>query len=550
MKLTNAWTFRAMPAELRQRYLRDGWWDESTLGELLLEWLAAEPELSFNVWSTRQSSSIRFGEMRDRVLRLASGLRRQGVGRGDAICVYLPNSVDAAVSAMAVIVAGAIVVPIAPFYGLLELKYILGRSAARMLITTEAPVGGRLDAIQEMRADFPALIDVRVIGETVPPGMNSYEALFDPMPPAVISKADPDDVVIIGFTSGTTASPKGVVHCHRSLCSELRHHLDRLPWPSGAQLVGGPIAHFTGMLCGMFLPMFKRRSVHLIDGWDAGLVLDVMRRHKVGTGTGTPFFLTSIMNHPQFVPEDVRNVGAVFLGAATVPASFAEGLGAMGVVAARTYGSTEQPTIFGGMPTDPADKRHRTDGALLAGVEVKLLDELGNEVPVGAEGEVVCRGPDLCAGYIDEEMNRTQFDDEGWFRTGDVAVRDADGFYTITDRIKDVIIRNGVKIGASEVEQVLLRFPGLIECAVVAAPDERTGERGHAFLRLKPGAEAPSLENLRVLLEQSGLARQKWPEDIEVVENFPRTPAGKVKKAELRDELRRRHAERTAVKTA
>jgi non-ribosomal peptide synthetase component E (peptide arylation enzyme) len=135
-------------------------------------------------------------------------------------------------------------------------------------------------------------------------------------------------------------------------------------------------------------------------------------------------------------------------------------------------------------------------------------------------------------------MNAEYFTADGWFHTGDVGVIDEDGYITITDRIKDIIVRNGIKIGAVEVEDALLRMPALIECAVVAVPDERTGERGHALLRLKPDAKAPDLAEIREHLQALGMAKQKWPESIEFVEDFPRTPVGKIKKFELRNRAR------------
>lgn len=534
----NGWTLRPMPQSLRESYLREGWWDDSTVGERVLQWLAARPDNDFCIWSVHGVERRRFADMRDATLRCAAGLRAAGIGAGDRVCVYLPNSIEAAVSLMAAAVLGAVIVPIAPFYRLRELEHIVRRSEPRILIATDTGAGS-LEAIADLLATFDAPPALYAVSGAAA-GFAPFAKLLAHPPLADLPAVDPDQPTVIAFTSGTTATPKGVIHCHRSLIAEVRHHQDRLPWPSKGQLVGGPIAHFTGLLCGMLLPMHKGHPVHLFDGWDAGVAIAAMRSEGIGAGMGTPFFLTSIMNHPDFTPADMQLVEAVFLGATTIPPAFAERLADQGVTCARTYGSTEQPTIVGGYARHPRDKRHCTDGVLLPGVEVRLLDEDLNDVAIGEPGEVVARGPDLCMGYIDDEMNREFFLEGGWFRTGDVAVRDADGFYAITDRIKDVIIRNGVKIGAAEVEAVLVTMPELIECAVVAAPDARTGERAHAMVRLKPGAALPAMERVRDHLERASLARQKWPEAIEAVEEFPRTPAGKIRKAVLRDRLRER----------
>jgi len=532
----NGWTLRPMSQTLRETYLRDGWWDDTTVGERMLEWLSANPENDFCIWSAKGVERRRFSELKAEALRCAAGLRAAGIEPGERVCVYLPNSIEAAVSLMAAAILGAVIVPIAPFYRLRELEHIVRKSAPRVLIAAETGEGS-LSAIADVTGPLSTPPKLYAVAGHAP-GFLPYNDLLAHGVLEDIPVVDPDAPVVIAFTSGTTATPKGVIHCHRSLIAEIRHHQDRLPWPSNGQLVGGPIAHFTGLLCGMLLPMHKGQPVHLFDGWDPGVAIAAMRSEQIGSGMGTPFFLTSIMNHPDFEPSDMKLVEAVFLGATSVPSAFADLISDMGVTCARTYGSTEQPTIFGGYPSHPRDKRHQTDGILLAGVEVRLLDEDLNEVGIGEPGEVVARGPDLCMGYIDEEMNREFFLDDGWFRTGDVAIRDADGFYAITDRIKDIIIRNGVKIGAAEVEAVLITMPEFIECAVIAAPDERTGERAHAIVRLKPGASLPSMDAVRAHLEQASLAKQKWPEAIEAIDEFPRTPAGKIKKAVLRDGLK------------
>jgi acyl-CoA synthetase (AMP-forming)/AMP-acid ligase II len=210
---------------------------------------------------------------------------------------------------------------------------------------------------------------------------------------------------------------------------------------------------------------------------------------------------------------------------------------ALGILVTRAYGSTEHPSTTGSRSDAPRAKRNRTDGRALPGVELRLVDEGGREVGVGQPGEIVSRGPDLCAGYTDPALNDV-FDADGWYRSGDVGILDADGYLTITDRLKDIIIRGGENVSAAEVEEILQRLPGVAEVAVVAAPDPRLGEHGCAFLRLLPGATAPDLACLRSHLEAEGLSRPKWPEELRVISEFPRTPSGKIVKAELRRRLR------------
>jgi acyl-CoA synthetase len=211
-----------------------------------------------------------------------------------------------------------------------------------------------------------------------------------------------------------------------------------------------------------------------------------------------------------------------------VPAAVTRRLADMGMFVFRSYGSTEHPSITGSRPTAPEDKRLYTDGDPRPGVEIKLTEE----------GEILSRGPDLCLGYTDDELTARAFDDEGWYHTGDIGVVDEDGYLTITDRKADVIIRGGENISALEVEEVLMAMPCVAEAVVVAAPDERLGERAAAVLRLREGFDMPTLDEVRAHFRQTGVAIQKWPEELHRVDDYPRTASGKVQKFRVRADVR------------
>jgi len=285
-------------------------------------------------------------------------------------------------------------------------------------------------------------------------------------------------------------------------------------------------------------PLVTGENIHLIDRWDPAHALEVMLKEGIGGGTGASVFLASLLDHPDFTPEHAAKIERVGLGGAPVPVALGERAASLGIAIIRAYGSTEHPSTTGGQFDDPADRRHRTDGRALAGVELRLVDEAGADVPTGTPGEILSRGPDLCLGYTDPTLTAAAFDDEGWYHSGDIGVLDENGYLTITDRVKDVIIRGGENISAAEVEEALQTLPGIAEIAVVAAPDERLGEHACAVVRMLPGAAPVTLGDVTAHLSGVGLARQKWPEELRLVDDFPRTAAGKMRKVDLRAWLR------------
>lgn len=210
-----------------------------------------------------------------------------------------------------------------------------------------------------------------------------------------------------------------------------------------------------------------------------------MSEAQVSSGSGATIFLTSLLDHPDFTDDHVALMERVGLGGARIPVAVAERAEAMGIQVTRSYGSTEHPSISGPAPDSTQRQRNHTDGRPGAGVEIRLLRADGTEAAVGEEGEIHSRGPDLCVGYTDPALTGEVFDADGWYRTGDIGVLDADGYLEITDRTGDLIIRGGLNLSAAEIEEVLMTHGSIAECAVVSAPDERLGER--ACVRPPPG---------------------------------------------------------------
>jgi acyl-CoA synthetase len=253
-----------------------------------------------------------------------------------------------------------------------------------------------------------------------------------------------------------------------------------------------------------------------------------MREDNLSVSGGATYFLTSLLDHPDFGPDHLALMPFAGLGGSPVPVAVTRRATDLGIKAFRSYGSTEHPSITGCLIDEDESKRLTTDGRPLPGVEIRL----------GEDGEIFSRGPDCCIGYTDPTLTAKAFDDDGWYRTGDIGQLDADGYLTITDRISDVIIRGGENISAQEIEELVAELPAVAEVCVVAEPDVRLGERAAAVVRLRTGMVAPTIEEMRTHLQTRGLARQKWPESIYRVADFPRTASGKVQKFRLRQQLR------------
>lgn len=503
-------------AELAQRYEDQGWWTRDTLGDLLGRGLKDNPDVTFRVHSAVRPFSGTFGDVELLARRLAAGLRARGVGAGDVVAFQLPNWVEAAITFWASAFLSAVVVPIVHFYGPKELRYILNTVKPRAFITAEQ--FGRMTYDPEISADVTT---VAVVGE-------SFDALLDAEPMEGTLAADPAGPALIAFTSGTTSDPKGVIHSHQTLGFETRQLLSNYPPDRGRQLTALPVGHFIGMLGAFLIPVIEGAPIDLCDVWDPGRAIDLMEADGVSLGGGPPYFVTSLLDHPRFTDDHLRYIKYLGLGGSTVPAAVTQRLADLGILVHRSYGSSEHPSITGSHWTAPEDKRLFTDGEARPGVEVRLAED----------GEILSRGPDLFLGYTDPALTAKAFDDDGWYHTGDIGVMDDDGFLTITDRKSDIIIRGGENISALEVEEILLGLPAVAEAVVVAAPDARLGEHAAAVLRLKPGHPMPTLPEVRDHFARAGVAKQKWPESLHQVDDFPRTASGKVQKYVVRQGLR------------
>ncbi|MDQ2622585.1 MAG: AMP-binding protein, partial [Actinomycetota bacterium] len=345
-----------------------------------------------------------------------------------------------------------------------------------------------------------------------------------------------NDLAAIVFTSGTTAEPKAVQHSNNSLVAELFNG------PTPPQGVPGtvsfqpfPAGHTAG-LCAMLGPLAHGCKTILVDAWDPGRAASLVESHRVTAMAGTPFFIDSLLDAAAERGADISSLEFGMTGGAGVPPSLVERADAVGWKVVRCYGATEGPSMTAGSPSDTLEVRAHTDGRALPGVQVRIIDGAGAEAPPGEQGEVVSIGPEQFIAYRDPAHNRGAFTADGWLRTGDIGVMDEDGILRITDRMKDIIIRGGENISSKEVEDLLVEHPAVAATAVTGIPDPRYGERVCAFVIVESGSTI-DLDQIRSHFFASGIARQKTPEHLVLVDEFPRTAAGKVQKHLLRATL-------------
>jgi acyl-CoA synthetase (AMP-forming)/AMP-acid ligase II len=548
-QIDRGWGLRTVAPELAARYVEHGWWTDETLGEVLDRQLRAHPAVPVTFRSAVRPWRGTYAEVHALALAVAGGLRELGVGSGDVVAFQTPNWLEGAATFYAATFLGAVVVPVVHFYGPKELSYILRQTQVDLLVTADrfGPIDYRAQ-LDELRGQGVVPERVVTVGEPIA-GTTPFRELADAPAITGVASVDPGRPAVIGYTSGTTSDPKGVIHSHRSALAEVRQLADNGPTGLPPALLAAPIGHAIGMLGGLLVPVTKGNPIHLLDHWDPGEVLQLMTAEGLSVSGGVPYFVLSLLDHPDCTPEHHRLMPQMGMGGAPVPGVVTARLASLGIRVTRAYGSTEHPSITGSPPETPDDKAGYTDGRPLPGNEIRLVAADGTDVGPGRPGEILSRGPDLCIGFTDPALLDTAFDPDGWFHTGDVGVLDDDGYLTIVDRTKDIIIRGGENVSALEVEEQILAMPQVAEVAVVAAPDERLGEHACAFVRLVApggGSDELDLDEVRRHLEASGLARQKWPEELRFVEDLPRTPSGKVKKFVLRQELRDEHDERSA----
>ena len=523
-----------------ERWREEGFYHGTTLGRALTDGLAANPSDRLVFCSQAQLTELSLAQVAGRGRQVAAGLRQLGLRRGDVLVSQLPQWPEALELWYAATLLGVVYVPVIHIYGPAELLHIVRDSGARAAVLPWAwrniDYPGRIESLQA-EADLEHLI---VIGDEVPAGCVGWDDLMARAagqavggPDPAVSSADP---CLLLYTSGTTSAPKGVIHSSDSLVAEFAHSAPVLARGPGSVILDVSPAGHMASLIGVTRPMLAHNNTTLfMEAWDPGLAVRLINAYRVTSSGGPPYFLSTLLDVADSAGDPLTSLRDFSLGGSAVPEEVALRAEHRGITTHRLYGSTEHPTISCGHPHDELSRRISTDGQLLPGTSVRIVDDDGKEVD-GGEGEILSLGPDLMLGYTDRSATKLAFDPDGYFRTGDIGALSSDGVLKVTGRKKDIIIRGGENLSALEIEEILLRHPAVREAAAVAVPDPVFVERVAAVVSLKPNATL-SLEDVRKHFLGAGVARQKAPERLVVLDELPHTATGKVMKQELRRRL-------------
>ncbi|ORB75196.1 AMP-binding protein [Mycobacterium scrofulaceum] len=501
-----------------------GWWVHATLADALREAAERTPRRVALVDGDRRLNCL---TLHREATALAHALLAR-IPPGSVVSFMLPNWHEAAVIYLATTLAGMVANPVLPSMRDRELRFILEDADSRMVFAPAefgrhdyAAMLGRVAAQLESP---PAVVLVRGAEDGI--GIPFAALLTEQAPATVLPALEPDAVHMILYTSGTTGRPKGVLHTHNSihaLICQLREN-----WfvePGDGFLVASPIAHIGGSIYAFECPLLLGTTAVLMDRWNGDDAVALMRAERCTHMAGATPFLEHLLGAAERGGTRLPDLKLFVCGGASVPPALIRRAAAYfeSAVVTRVYGSTEVPVTTVGSLRD-TDLAADTDGRVgLA--EVKLVG-----------GQLHARGPQMLAGYQHPEDEADAFDDEGYFRTGDLARRLDDGYLVVTGRAKDIIIRNGENISPKEVEDVLAGHPGIAEIAVVGLPDARTGERACAVVVPTAGSGL-DVASLRDFLEHSGVARFKAPEQLVLWDVLPKNDAGKVLKHQIRAAL-------------
>ena len=532
----------------RARMVAQGFWHDRTINDDLDACVAAHPDkLALTAVQVETGNVQRFTyrELARMADRVAVGLSRLGVGKNDIVACQLPNWWQFTLTYLACSRIGAVLNPLMHIFRERELSFMLKHGEAKVVIVPQTFRGFDFEKmVSGLQPSLPHLKHVVAVGGQ---GANSFEALlsgpaWEDAPDAqdilTRHRPGPDDVTQLIYTSGTTGEPKGVMHSANTVMANIIPYAQRLQL--GAQdtvLMASPMAHQTGFMYGLLMPIMLRTGVVLQDVWEPNKAIALIREHGVTFTMASTPFLTDLAKTVAETGQSVPSLRTFLCAGAPIPGPLVEqARTALGAKIVSAWGMTENGAVTTTQLDDDDERSFSTDGCPLPGVEVKVIDVDGKTLPPGEVGKLMLRSCSNFGGYLHRpHLNGTDADD--WFDTGDLARIDERGYIRITGRSKDVIIRGGENIPVVEIESLLYRHPAIAMAAIVAYPDERLGERACAVVVTKPG-QSLDLAAIQTFLKEQKVAIQYIPEKLVVSEAMPTTPSGKIQKFKLREMMR------------
>ncbi|MFJ5553161.1 class I adenylate-forming enzyme family protein [Streptomyces sp. NPDC093225] len=482
---------------------------------------------------------------------VAGHLAARGVRPGDRVAVMLQNTPHFVLAVLAAWKAGAVVVPLNPMYKAGELAHVLCDAEVSAVVCT----AGTWEAVLRPVATAPGSTVHTVLtadDRDLTPGdaRHAPEAPHTPhdllaaahrgLPAPAVPPPAPSDTALISYTSGTSGAPKGAMNTHGALAYNAERQRTAHPLPEGSVYFAlAPLFHITGMVCQLATCLGNAGTLVLAHRFDAGTVLDAFLEHRPHYTVGPATAFMALAAHPAATPEHFRSFRIASSGGAPLPPPLVERLRAdLGLDLRNGYGLTETTAHCASVPPHRRAPVDPASGTLSVGVpgadtELRIVDDRGAEVPLGTSGEILVRGPQVVPGYWRRPEATAAALPGGELRTGDVGFMDADGWLYVVDRKKDMINASGFKVWPREVEDVLYAHPAVREAAVVGVPDAYRGESVKAYVSLRPGAGAEPAELAAYCADR--LAAYKYPREVEILPDLPKTTSGKILRRELRD---------------
>ena len=488
-----------------------------------------------------------YAELDQSVSMFASALQGVGVEKGDHVALLLGNTPHFLISLYATMRLGVTAIPINPIYSPDEISYILHNSDAKVVIALDQ----LLPLVEKAATSFPSIEQYIVcemsadIGEKVaalPEQAKAKVRLFSELlatgkPNFEPVEVEEDETAVILYTSGTTGHPKGAMLTHKNLYSNARDVADYLGFSENDRVVATlPVFHVFALTVVVNAPLLKGATILLVPRFSPGDVFQTIKEQQGTVFAGVPTMYNFLYQYPEGDPADFSSIRLAISGGASMPVALLHNFeDKFNVKISEGYGLSEASPVTCFNPFD----RERVPGSIgtnIINVENKVVDEYGEEVPVGEVGELVVKGPNVMKGYYKMPEETAAAIRDGWLYTGDLARRDENGYFYIVDRKKDMIIVGGFNVYPREVEEVLFTHKDIVEAAVVGVPDADFGEEVQAFVVLKPGATADA-DKLKAYCADH-LAKYKVPKTIEFLDELPKNTTGKILRRSLRDQVR------------